>query len=514
MQINKVSRTCMLAVIMFGGMCSSCIGHVDTDEDAVVPCHGRISPEVYKLLCPKRASITLKKLPLDIKFDEILKKSNVVPIAILGSGPAGLSAALYGSRAKIRTLVISGEKPGGQLMETTKIENWPGKRDVLAADAMEELKQQAFSFGAEFLTSSVEKVDFSTWPYKLWTDSGKQINALSVIISTGASPRRLEAPGVQEFWGAGVSACAICDAPFFKNKDVVIVGGGDAAIEEATILSAHVKSVKILVRKDSLKASAVMQKRLEKLSNVKVLFNHEIKEILGNEEGVTNIKLFDSKNNKTYDMKTDGVFLAIGHIPNTKLFTDWLELTPEGYIKLACRTQQTSLPGIFSAGDVSDSRYKQAGKAAGDGIAAALDAIEFLGDIGLTPEISNKLSHVAFDVFEGEEAPVVAIDSVDALVTNVLRNKKLAVLFVGSADCVTCPAMHRAFKLVSHRFLGRADFFEIDAAQAAAVVKDERVHVAKIPCLLLYQGGKLLARHYTVMNKHEMYDYILQFIEN
>ncbi len=521
MQNRIVSKGWMVfgSLLMAGGitnylMMTCYAASSDCSEyEYVVPCECKISPAVYKLLCPKRSPLTLKKLPLDVKFDFILKKSNVVPIVILGSGPAGLSAALYGARGRIRTLVIAGEKPGGQLMETTRIENWPGKRNVLASEAIQELKEQALSFGAEFLTGSIDRVDFSKWPYKLYTDVGKEINALSVIITTGASPRRLGVPGEKDFWGAGVSGCAICDAPFFKGKRVAICGGGDVAIEEASILAPYASTVTILVRKENMKAAAAMQKRLDKLSNVKVLYNREVKKVLGNNEGVTGVVVMNGKTQQKEEITTDGVFLAIGHIPNTKLFSKSLELTSEGYIKLACRMQQTSLPGIFAAGDVADPRYKQAGKAAGDGIAAALDAIEFLNNVGLTSEISSQLNRLAFDIFEGEDAPVTAVETIDALVTDVISNKKTSVLFVGSADCVNCPAMHRAFKLSAHRFLGRVNFFEVDAGQAQELITDDRVKVLKVPCLLVYKDGKLWARNYDTMNKHELYDYVSQFLE-
>ncbi|HJZ24615.1 MAG TPA: FAD-dependent oxidoreductase [Candidatus Babeliales bacterium] len=472
------------------------------------PCYEKnnVPAYIYNLFCEiKRGG---QAPPLESHLETILEQKNVIPIVVLGSGPAGLSAALYGSRAKIRTLVISGDHPGGQLMETTHIENWPGKKRALASDTMAELKSQALSFGAEFLRGSIERVDFTTWPYKLWTDSGKEINALTVVIATGASPRRLQIPGEEEFWGTGVTACAICDAPFYKNKNVIVVGGGDSAVEEVSILSSYAKEVVLLVRKDKMRAAATMQKRLEKLPNVSIRYFSEPREILGDSNGVKALRIFDSSQKKLVDINIDGVFLAIGHEPNTSLFSSILQLTDHKFIKLLGRTQRTTVPGIFAAGDVADEKYRQAGKAAGDGIAAALDAIEFLNNIGYTLDLSQKLTRSSGILFEGEESLVKEITSYQEFKSEILGGPDMSAVLAISKTCPSCPEAQRAFELTSHRFEGRVNFYTFDADDVKDIVQDKRVLAQKTPCLLLYKDGKLLARNYTLSDKYELYDFI------
>ncbi len=232
-------------------------------------------------------------------FSQLAGKKNVYPIVIIGSGPAGLSAGLYGARAKKKTLVIEGAKPGGLLTETSYVENWPGFKAILGRELMKELKEQAAHFGASFLEDSVEKVDFSKWPYEIYTEDGKIIYALTVIIATGASPSPLNIPGEKEFWGRGVTTCAICDAPFYANKNVVVIGGGDSAIAEAIQLSAYANKITILVRKDKMRAAATNQELLIGYPKVSIIYNIEPKEILGDAKHVTGIKLYNTKTKET-----------------------------------------------------------------------------------------------------------------------------------------------------------------------------------------------------------------------
>ena len=229
------------------------------------------------------------------------------------------------------------------------------------------------------------------WPFRIITEGGQTIHALSVTISTGANPRKLNIPGEDAYWGSGVTSCATCDAPFFKGEEVVVIGGGDSAVEEAMQLSKYASQVTVLVRSNKMRAASRMQNRLKEYKNVAVHYNLSPKEIVGDGTKVTGIKLHNSVTQKDSVMPISGVFLATGHDPNTKLFECQISLTKTGHIELDTRTQQTSMPGVFAAGDVADNRYRQAIVSAGDGVKAALDAIQFLQEIGLNPDISELL---------------------------------------------------------------------------------------------------------------------------
>ena len=335
-----------------------------------------------------------KRTHYNLEFKE---KNNILPVAIIGSGPAGLSSALYVSRGNVFTTVFQGSKPGGQLTGTSYVENWPGIQKMMGAEIINMLKEQAASFGATFSNDIVEKVDFSSWPYKLTTDSGKEIYALAVIIATGASPKKLNIEGEQEYWGKGVTTCAICDAPYHKGGQVVVIGGGDSAAEEALQLALYAKKVTMLVRGQTMRASASMQEKLKQYQNIEIMYNVGVNKILGDGAAVNSIEIIDNKTKQISKMPIGGVFLAIGHDPNTEIFKNFLKVDSTGYLIVKHPTQETSKHGVYAAGDVVDNRYRQAGVAAGDGIKAALDALEFLRMIGFSEKESENLKSKFFD---------------------------------------------------------------------------------------------------------------------
>ena len=296
-------------------------------------------------------------------------------VIILGSGPAGLTSAIYTTRADLKTLLIAGVKWGGQLQLTTLVENFPGfPEGIQGPDLMLAMRKQAERFGTEFIDEDFDSVDFSTQPFKV-TVAGKTHEGKAVIIATGAETKWLEVPGEKEKIGRGVSSCAPCDAVFFRGKNTIVVGGGDSAMEEATVLSKFADSVTIVHRKDSFRASEIMQKRVLENPKIKVLWNSEVKEIKG-EGKVEGVVLFNNKTNETSQMPIDGVFVAIGHIPNSGKFKD-IETDEAGFIKVH-DNYKTKKDGVFVAGDVHDSHYKQAVTAAGYGSAAALEAERWL----------------------------------------------------------------------------------------------------------------------------------------
>ena len=303
-------------------------------------------------------------------------------VIIIGSGPAGLTAAIYAGRANLNPLVFEGNQPGGQLTITTDVENYPGfPEGVQGPEMMELFRKQAQRFGAETKMKHVSRVDFSERPFKVWVNDDLFFGD-SIIISTGASARTLGLDSEKELMGYGVSTCATCDGYFFKDKKLLIVGGGDSAMEESIFLTKFASEAWIVHRRDQFRASKIMQDRIEKNPKIQVHWNSVVEDIKGTKEtGVTNVVLKDSTTTELREESCDGVFLAIGHTPNTSLFTDSLEMNENGYILTKNGSSATNISGVFACGDVQDHVYRQAITAAGSGCQAAIDAERYLEDI-------------------------------------------------------------------------------------------------------------------------------------
>ena len=302
---------------------------------------------------------------------------------IIGSGPAGYTAAIYAARANLNPVLYTGREPGGQLMITTDVENFPGYPEgIMGPQMMEDLRQQAERFGTDIKYELVDRVDFSGEVKRIFTESGEEIPAHSVIISTGASARWLGIESEQRLANKGVSACAVCDGFFYRGKDVAIVGAGDSACEEALYLSNLCPTVHMLVRRDEMRASAIMQERVLKQDNIQVHWNTETEEILGDSE-VTGVRVRNNQTDEVRELPIAGFFVAIGHIPNTKLFEGVLEMEESGYLKHEPNSTHTNVDGVFVSGDAADHVYRQAITAAGTGCMAALDAERYLGEKGV-----------------------------------------------------------------------------------------------------------------------------------
>lgn len=306
---------------------------------------------------------------------------------IIGSGPAGYTAAIYASRANLNPILYQGLQPGGQLTTTTEIENFPGfPQGITGPELMENMRKQAEKVGADMRFGLVTSVNFNVRPLEVVIDNQEMIHADTVIIATGATAKYLGLEDEKKYAGMGVSACATCDGFFYRGRTVAVVGGGDTACEEAVYLSGLAKQVYMIVRKDYLRASKAMQQRVAGRENIKVLFNTNTEGLYGEDvvEGAHLVEFRDTPQERHYDLPIDGFFLAIGHHPNTDVFSDFINIDEQGYINLKGRTTETNVPGVFAAGDVADPRYRQAISAAGMGCRAAMDAERYLSDNDLT----------------------------------------------------------------------------------------------------------------------------------
>lgn len=319
---------------------------------------------------------------------------NLVPVLVIGSGPAGLAAAFYTARAKLPTFVVHGHEPGGQLMGSSWVENMPGVEPAKGYKIIEDMQRQAVNQGAQFLDGSVELIERSTSGnyFMVHIDSGLKINALTVIVATGATARILNIPGESVYMNNGVFTCAVCDCAQAQDKEVIVVGGGDSAIEHIMHLAPYAKRITLMVRKDHLRAAPVMQDRLKAYNSVRVLYNTAPVAIEGDGTTLQGVRVRNTQTGQESFMSADCVFLAIGHIPHSGIFANLLPMDAEGYIHLPTRAQKTIVPGIFVAGDVADRIYRQAAVAMGDGSKAGLDAIAYLHEYGFNEQLSAELA--------------------------------------------------------------------------------------------------------------------------
>lgn len=438
----------------------------------------------------------------------------IIPICILGSGPAGCSAAAYGARSNVTTVAFTGDRPGGLLTLTSDVENWIGIKKNSGQGIMENVRTQAEEFGAIFVDNTIDQIDLSSWPFKLHTESGATYYALSLVVATGANPNLSGVPGEQEYFGRGVGTCARCDKIFYKGKDVVIVGGGDSAIEEATEIASHASKVTILVRKEKMRASPNSQDKLKNFSNISVIYNVEVTKINGDGSKVVSVDLYNNKDKTTQTFKTDGMFLAIGHKPNTDLFKGKLAMNENGYILLEGQTHHTSVRGVFAAGDCHDHHYRQAVTASGFGAAAGIEASRFLEHHGFNAQVQAKFTKNIFAPKKADSKASAAHEAIIHLTTpeefktHVLEAKKPVVVDFYADYCPSCMAMLPAYQEIAQEH-PEITWVKVDHSQATELA--DSLKITKLPAILVYDNGSLAARFSKALSKKELTDLALKY---
>ena len=441
----------------------------------------------------------------DIK--NIFEKENLTPVLVIGSGPAGLMASIYGARGGKKTFLVEGNKPGGLLMDTTEVANWPGEKMIEGPHIIEKLRDQARHQKVHFIQDYVDKIDTASWPYTVYLESGTVLRALTIIIATGASPRKLGVAGEENYWGAGVTSCAVCDAPFFRGENVVVAGGGDSAIEEAIQLSSFASKITILVRKDRMRAADSMQSRLKNYPKIDVKYNVEVREIIGNLESVTGVKLYNNRTQETELFSTSGVFLAVGHIPNSGFVKKNIRTDGDGYILVNHPRHEASVPGIFAAGDIADKIYRQAVTSAGSGTEAALDAVRFLDDHGYSNQVAKQVvSQFYSSKAVRSQEKLLSINSMAELQDLITSNEeKLIVLDFWTETCSSCKQLLPLLKEISQSFANTLLFIPIDADEATDLV--DAFEITRVPTLVTLKKGAVLDKYTGFLGKKELRTY-------
>lgn len=477
-----------------------------------------VMPMILMLMCV--SGCIFRKNESNDHFDltDALKLENVVPVVIVGSGPAGLSAALYIARAGIKPFVFGGPTPCGQLTQTTFIENWPGREKVLGVDLMNDVKHQAEFFGASIINDTVTFTDFSKWPFTIKTEEGLQLKALSVILATGVHPKILSVPGEKKFWGKGVTTCAVCDAPFFFRKDVIIVGGGDSAAEQVFELAPYVRKIIMLVRGTQMRAAQLMQQRVLAYDNVEILYNKELRNIYGNETKVESVDIYDNTTKNIENISIDGIFLAIGHTPNTEMFKKDLVVDEHGYLVMKGRSQQTSKKGVFAAGEIQDNKYRQAAVASGEGIKAALDTTSFLYELGFTSKIGQALENNFFETLSDERIELDEINLLKDFNEKVIGGQGLVIVDFYSKTCPGCVRMLPALESLSYHLKDKVTILKCNITNSPEILHELKINrglqVKSVPAVFIFKDGKFLARTNSVMSRKELYAFVHEYIQD
>ena len=447
-----------------------------------------------------------------LSIEQLQKVPNLIPIAIIGGGPAGLSAALFTTREHYHTVVFQGPKPGGMLSDTAVVENWPGILQEKGGAIMQTLEKQVSNFGGVLVPESIEKIQCDTWPYTLTSNTGTVYHAMTIIVATGTSARRLHIPGEDTYWGKGVAVCTQCDGLLTKGQDVVVVGGGETAVSHALHLAPHAKKITLVFMDDELDASWPHLKKLKEHKEIDIIPNSIPIEIHGDGTSITSITINNIKTNVTKEIPTQWVFLGIGYDANSCIVYNLVKRNKKGIIELAPYTQETSMPAIFAAGKVANSRYKLGAIASGDGIKAGLDAVTFLEDRDYDVEALQPLeSHWFKTAIHARRKPqqrtksLQTISSQKELDAFLTKNKKPALLEFFSPSCPHCQAMKPIVQELAQE-QAEVAVAQCDINKGHALT--DAYAIRRLPTFILFENGKEKARTSGSMSKQELNDFI------
>lgn len=444
-----------------------------------------------------------EKQPEKFDIKRALEQKSIIPVAIIGAGPAGLCIAIYTGRAKLPTYVYTGGNIGGYLNEIKNIENWPAYSRSPGAKIAEKLYAQVESFGVKFIHDKVVSIDLSQWPYRIETPDSRAY-ALSVVIATGFSPKKVNVPGADKYWGLGVSTCTLCDAPFHKGQEVVISGGDDYAAERALQLAAYAKKVTMIIKEPHLTATAIMQDYLKARPNVVMLFNSEISRIIGDDKGVTGVEIYDYQEKANKKLPAQGVYVNSTFIPNTQFLKDQpIVMDPEGYITLIPGTQQTSIPGVFAAGAVADNKYRKAITACGDGGRAGIEVIDFMHQkVGFHNTDQQETQQALLDIIPAPQEEITTLKTQKDL-RDLLPKHDIVVLYFYRLLCPYCQ------EIISDIYKAKTDFGDavhvVKANAHAAEQLARDIDVDGVPYIVVYKNGILQERLRGVEIKNKLY---------
>lgn len=425
------------------------------------------------------------------KVEDALGKSNILPVAIIGSGPAGLSAAVYTSRAKLKTIVFTGHEHGGQLAHVKHIENWPGKEKMTGSHIMNDLQKQAQSFGTHIINQAIKKINF-TWPFELISDDGTSFHALSLIIATGSTTKKPAIEGFEKYWLKGISTCALCDGPFNAGQDVLVVGGGESGAELARQVAVYAKKVTLITQEPSLTACATVQDQLKACKNIEILTNTQLIGVDGNEQTITHAQLKAMPTGTLQKLPINALYLGIGYVPNTELFKQSLKTDKEGYIIVQGRSQRTSIPGICAAGSVEEKGYGKAGIAAGNGMKAAVDTWHFLEALGVNDQVLQKLEPFFYKTTKTQPSVIKTIQSLEEFNEIIEKTPQGVIIDFFSPYCPSCTYVLSLLEKIaaSNRDLL---FYTVNVHKTPTIA--QKLGINTIPTLSVFYKGKEQKRY-------------------
>ena len=429
--------------------------------------------------------------------------TKVVPVIVIGGGPAGLVASAVTSRAHYETILFTGQEPGGQLAQAYTIENWPGKEKTSGIAIIQDLTKQTVQFGTTIKSDTVTAIDTASWPFTVTTDEDEQFSALTIIIATGGTPKKLTVPGVKEFWGKGIGICTICDAPFDKGKEVAIIGNNDMALDKALRLSTFARRVTIVTDQDTLRISSSMQKHLDNAPNIRIASNLEVKKIMGTCGVLDGVEVYNNKTSHTYTIPVQSIYFALGFTPNSELVPTLVDA--QDYIQTYSHTQSTSVPGIYAAGTVEDSQYQKAVVAAGKGMQAALDALHFLEQVPLPVQRSIPACKRAY-----KTPSYVHLLQNEADLRNILMSYPLVLVDFFVTDCPSCMYMAPILEAVAQELHEDMYCVKVDYEASQALVR--AFSIEDVPSLLIFKDQTLVDRKEEVLSKKKLKAWINSYL--